>query len=248
MRVRIHPLFFAAIPLYVLFGGVIGYLLAFVAITVHELAHTFVAKIAGAKDLSLLLMPYGATLVTKGDFPHLGAVLIAGPFANVFLASIALSLCWIFPESYGYLKHFVMVNAALACLNLLPAYPLDGGRLLRLLFPAPWARGGSYVMTCLTAGGAIAAFILTIRITYLIFALFLLLSLGAMLLSRRNRVGECDPVYTLARVDEEGRIRPATVRKGRKVVIRLTPAEVTSLLILSPPNALIKEALGERYK
>ena len=244
MRVRIHPLFFAAIPLYVLFGGVTGYLLAFVAITVHELAHTLVAKIAGAKDLSLLLMPYGATLVTKGDFPHLGAVLIAGPFTNIILASVTLSACWLFPELYGYLKHFITVNVALAILNLLPAYPLDGGRLLRLLFPSPWARGASYVMTCLTAGGAIAAFVLTLRITYLIFGAFLLLSLAAMLASRRNRVQAEDPVYSLARVDEEGRIRPATVRKGGKVAMRLTPAEVTSLLIRFPPNARIEDAIG----
>ena len=244
MKVRIHPLFFAAIPLYVLFGGVIGYLLAFLAITIHELAHAVVAKIAGAKDLTFLLMPYGATLVTKGDFPHLGAVLIAGPFANIFLASVTLSACWIIPELYGYLKHFIAVNVALACINLLPAYPLDGGRLLRLLFPAPWARAVTSVMTCLAGGGAIAFFFLTFRISYLIFGVFLLLSLGAMLLGRRNRVDTEDPVYTLARVDEEGRISPATVREGGRVIARLTPAEVTSLLILSPPNAKIKEALG----
>lgn len=248
MKIKLHPLFFAAIPLYVIFGGVTGYLLAFFSITIHELAHYVVARIAGADDLTLLMMPYGATLIAKGSFPHFGAVLIAGPFANIFLASFFLSACWIFPELYGYFKDFIAVNAMLAALNLLPAYPLDGGRLVRLLFPAAWARVATYGMTILLSGTALYSFFVTLRITYLIFALFLLLSLMALLLGRRNRVEESEPLYALAKMDEEGRLRPATVKRGKKTLLRLSPDEVTALLLAFPPKTRIADALGERYK
>ena len=248
MKIKVHPLLFAAIPVYVLCGGVTGYLLAFLAVTIHELAHCLVARIAGARDLTLLLMPCGAALITKGDFPHFGAVLIAGPFANVFLAAITLSACWIIPELYGYLKLFISVNVVLAAINLLPAYPLDGGRLFRLLFPYPWARWVTYALTLIQAGGALVLFGVTLRVTYLIFGAFLLLSLVAILHGRRNRVRESDPLYYLARVDEEGRLRPAVVKRGRKTICRLTPSEVTALLLGYPSATPVGTALGERYK
>ena len=243
MKVKLHPLFFASIPLYVLFGGVMGYLTAFLAVTIHEMAHYTVARIAGAKELTLLLMPYGAVLEAKGEFPHFGWVLIAGPLANIILASFTLSACWIFPELYGYLKSFIAINVFLAALNLLPAYPLDGGRLLRLMFPAPWARGATCVMTFLLSGGALCAFIVTLRLTYLIFAAFLALTIVVTLFGRRNKVSEDRPLYSLAKVDEEGRLRPAIVKRGRKRLCRLTSAEVASLLISYPPSTPIGEAI-----
>ena len=220
-----------------------GYLTAFFAVTIHETAHYIVASVAGAKDLTIVLMPYGAVLDGKGDFPHFGAVLIAGPLANVILASFTLSACWIFPELYGYCKHFISINVMLAALNLLPAYPLDGGRLLRLLFPLPWARAATYGMTFLLAGGALVAFILTLRVTYLIFAVFLVLTLVLTLLGRRNKVSDDLPLYSLAKVDEEGRLRPAIVKRGRRTLCRLTSADVASLLISYPPSTPIGEAI-----
>ena len=226
-----------------------GYLLAFFAITMHESAHCAVALIAGADDLTLLLMPYGATLIGKGEFPHFGAVLIAGPLANVVLASFSLSLCWIFPELYGYFKGFISLNIHLAALNLLPAYPLDGGRLVRLLFSGKWARVATLVASALVAAGALLIFAFTLRVTYLIFALFMLLSLGSVFIGRRNRRDGGEPIYSLAKLDEEGRVRPASIRFGRKGRIRLTSEQVTALLLAYPPNTAISDALVERgYK
>ena len=242
MKIRIHPLFFAAIPLYALFGGIGGYLLAFFAITIHELSHFFVALIAGARDMTILLMPYGATLVAKGDLPHFGAVLLAGPMANFSLASFALSACWLFPELYGYCKGFIALNALLAILNLLPAYPLDGGRLFRLLFPWKWARIVTFVATIVVGLAALVFFFVTFRVTYLIFASFMLLSIAAVVIGRRNRRKSTDPVFTLASLNEEGRVRPATIRFDDKKV-RLSSDEVTALLISHPPDLPLSQAL-----
>lgn len=192
-------------------------------------------------------MPYGATLLVKGEFSHFGAVLIAGPFANLVLASFSLSACWLFPELYGYLKDFIFLNAVLAALNLLPAYPLDGGRIFRLLFPAKWARAATLIFTLLLSLSAGAFFAFTRGISYLIFSLFLLLSFASVIAGRRNRVKESDPLYRLARTDEEGRLRPASVKKGKRRV-RLSANDVAALLLSHPSTTPIAQALAERYK
>ena len=237
------------IPFYVFFGGISGYLLAFLAITIHELSHYLVALIAGADGLTLLLTPYGATLEARGVFPHFGAVLIAGPFANVVLASFTLSACWIIPELYGYFKGFIVVNAVLAAVNLLPAYPLDGGRLFRLIFPYGWARTATRIATLLVGIGAYTIFFLSYRFTFLVFALFMSVSFVAPIIGRRNRCDEKEPLYVLARTDEEGRIRPATIKRGRRTLCRLSSTEVTSLLLSFPTGTSIRVALVEKgYK
>ena len=244
MKVKVHPLFFVAVLLYAAFGKVTGYLLAFFAVTIHELSHYAVALIAGAKDLTVVLMPYGAALSVKGEFLHKGAVLLAGPFSNLVLASFTLSTCWIFPELYGVLKNFVTANVFLAVLNLLPAYPLDGGRLLRLLFPQRWARGVTEGFTLLLGGASLAFFFVCFNFAYLILSSFLLLSLLALFWGRRTRCALADPLFRLAKTDEEGRIKPATVKRGKRTVARLSSDDVLTLLLSYPPDTTLRAALA----
>lgn len=244
MKLKVHPLFFVAVLLYAVFGGVEGYLLTFFAVTIHELSHYLVALIAGAKDLSVTLMPYGAALSVKGEFSHQGAVLLAGPFSNLVLASFTLSACWIFPELYGALKNFVTTNVLLAALNLLPAYPLDGGRLTRLLFPQKWARAATEAFTLLLGGVSLAFFFVCFNFAYLILSSFLLLSLFALFWRRRNRCDVSDPLFRLARTDEEGRVKPATIKQGKRTVALLSSDEVLSLLFSYPPDTPLRVALA----
>ncbi len=245
MKIKIHPLFFVALVFYALIGGGFGYLIAFFAVTLHELAHYAVARIAGANDLTMVLMPYGAALSSKGEIPHFGAVLIAGPFANLALSSFSLSLCWIFPELYGYLNGFITLNVALAVFNLLPAYPLDGGRLFRLLFPKKWARVFTALLTPAVGVAAVVLFFTAKRFSLLTVAAFAALWFVSPIVGRRNRVREEEPLYCLAKTDEEGRLRPAAVVRGKRTVRRLSAAEVASLLLAFPSNTPIGEAIGK---
>ncbi len=247
MKIKVHPLFFVALLLYALFGKVKGYLLAFAAITAHELAHYLVALVCGARDLTVVLLPCGAALSVKGEFSHYAVVLAAGPFFSLVLASFTLSACWIVPELYGVFKTFITANAFLAALNLLPAYPLDGGRLFRLLFPQKWAKVTTDALTLLLGGAALFAFFLLFKLSYLIFALFMILSFTATKVGRVNRLTESDPLYFLARTDEEGRLRPALVRRGKKTVIRLSAKKIPALLLSYPPDTPLGKVI-ERYK
>ena len=244
MKIRLHPLFFAATFLYLLVGGLLSYLVAFLAVTLHELSHYAIARLAGAEELSITLMPYGATMRSEGEIPHFGAVLAAGPLANLILASLGLSACWIFPELYGYTKSFIAANVLLAIANLLPAYPLDGGRLLRLLFPMKAIRVITALFTLLAALAAGALFALFRNLSYLTFSLFMLSYFFAFCIGRVNRCRVSDPLYALAKTDEEGRLLPAIVRKGKHTLARLSPLEITRLCLTYSRETEIGEALA----
>ena len=57
-------------------------------------------------------------------------VALAGPSFNFILAFLCLGLWWIFPETYAFTSFFVFCNIITGLVNLLPCYPMDGGRVL----------------------------------------------------------------------------------------------------------------------
>lgn len=244
MKLRIHPLFFLALFAYTLIGGVKDYLVALLAVLLHEASHAAVARFAGAKDLVVTLMPYGAMMTSAGDVPRFGAVLVAGPLANLVVASVSLSACWLFPELYGLLKGFLRANVLIASVNLLPAYPLDGGRLLRLLSPTAGMRVATSTATAVFAVLALLFFALTNNLALLLFGGFMLSYFFTFCLPRATRCEVSSPLFTLARTDEEGRLRAALVRDGRKTVRRLSPHEITALCLSYPPETKVGEAIG----
>ena len=56
-------------------------------------------------------------------------IAIAGPLMNFLLAITTIALWWVFPISYNFTVDFMMSNVSLGLINLLPCYPLDGGRI-----------------------------------------------------------------------------------------------------------------------
>ena len=242
MKVKIHPLFPIALAVYTLLGGVKNYLLSLFAVLIHESAHYATARLVGARPLSVTLLPYGASMRLPEDTPRFGAVLAAGPFSNLMVAALALSACWIMPECYGVLKGFIGANAMIATLNLLPAYPLDGGRLVRVLFKGRWAR----IVTdlCTLSAGVFAAlfFFRGGNVGVLIFSLFMLSYFLLFCLGRVNKVRASDPLFALVKTDEEGRILPALLHMGKRR-FKLSSAEITRLCVLYPQETSIGEAL-----
>ncbi len=182
-RVRVHPLFLAAGVLSAFTGQLLLFLSAVLAALEHEFAHSIAARSEGYCLDKILLMPYGA--VISGDLSGIppkaeAKVLLAGPLANAFTALAFAALWWLFPETYPYTEAAAEVSLSLFLVNLLPAYPLDGGRLLLLLL-APLgesrARLFSRIAAFLTAGGIFALFVLSLfsspNFSALLFALLL---------------------------------------------------------------------------
>ena len=129
--------------------GIFGMLGLFGSLLLHELAHCVVARSLGVPTKSI-------TLFIFGGMAHLGAELssardelwiaIAGPIMSL---SLAITL-WLFSRAavatgisgatFEVISYLAMINLVLALFNLVPAFPLDGGRILRAYL---WSRSGN---------------------------------------------------------------------------------------------------------
>lgn len=136
LKVRVHPLFLAVGILSALTGGLLLFLAAVLAALEHECAHAYAARRFGYELDKIVLMPYGA--VISGDISGMGrrnelAVLAAGPLCSLATGLAFVALWWIYPEIYPFTELAANVSFSLFFVNLLPAYPLDGGRIVRLM-------------------------------------------------------------------------------------------------------------------
>lgn len=142
-----------------LIGGVYGVLtmlLLFASVTLHEYGHALMARRFGIGTHSILLLPIGgvANLERIPEKPGQEiAIVVAGPLVNVAIALLLTPLALLLnggsgagilamnavnaniqnPGLLNLLIFLISTNLLLALFNLLPAFPLDGGRLLRAL-------------------------------------------------------------------------------------------------------------------
>ena len=113
-------------------------LLFFGSVVFHELAHSIVAQRYNIKVLSITLFLFGG-LARIGREPSKPIqefnIAIAGPIASGFLAAVFYGLALMAPsEILGAASGLLFqTNAALALFNLLPGFPLDGGRIFRAI-------------------------------------------------------------------------------------------------------------------
>lgn len=133
MKLGIHPLFFVFGLYFALTGKVFLFLTFTLTALIHEYGHAAAAEKLGYKMNKITLMPYGA--VVNGAIGGLSykdeiSVALAGPLTNLAVCVLFVALWWIFPEIYPFTDTVLLANLSVASVNLLPAYPLDGGRIL----------------------------------------------------------------------------------------------------------------------
>lgn len=126
------------------FDGALLLIAVFATVVIHELSHALVARQFGVKTKGIMLLPIGgvSSLEKIPEKPHQELlVAIAGPATNIVLAVLFAGLVLVTGGTLDptetlavrapLLPKLVWVNVSLAIFNLLPAFPMDGGRVLR---------------------------------------------------------------------------------------------------------------------
>jgi Zn-dependent protease/CBS domain-containing protein len=129
-------------------AGLLSALLFFVSLLLHELAHSVVARRAGLEVSSITLFLFGGAseMTREPDDPRTEfRIAIVGPLTSFALAGLfwllGVAVAGAAPDLLlGVVRYLVWINVALGVFNLLPGFPLDGGRVLRALV---WWRTGS---------------------------------------------------------------------------------------------------------
>jgi Zn-dependent protease/predicted transcriptional regulator len=132
-------------------------LLLFVTVLVHELAHAFVATRRGLPVPKITLFIFGGVSQMAQQPRTAGeefAIAAAGPATSLVIAIVAAAAGYglrnVNEQAEAIAYYLAVVNTLLAFFNLLPGFPLDGGRVLRSL---AWRRTGSFRRATEIAGG-----------------------------------------------------------------------------------------------
>jgi Zn-dependent protease/predicted transcriptional regulator len=123
-------------------------LAVFACVALHEFGHALMAARFGIKARNIVLLPIGgiASIEKFPDNPRQElAISLAGPLVNIIIAGLLWLLFlpgtafWSMPadasimHGHDFMANLFIANLALAFFNLIPAFPMDGGRVLRAL-------------------------------------------------------------------------------------------------------------------
>src|SRR5215471_3909248 len=124
-------------------AALITSLLFFAALLLHELAHSLLAKARGRRVRGITLFALGGVSQIESEAPDPESefsISIAGPIASIAIGLVLLGTAWLggwLPGTgpttpvISVLVWLGYINIALAAFNMIPGYPLDGGRVLR---------------------------------------------------------------------------------------------------------------------
>lgn len=128
--------------------GVFGFLGSLVT---HELGHSWVAQRNDVQVVEITLWLFGGVAKLEGDADDPGSefrIALAGPFMSLVTGLVVAGAAWVTDRLGGsavlvaLLIWLAVINGILAVSNLLPAFPLDGGRILRAML---WRRMGAKI-------------------------------------------------------------------------------------------------------
>jgi len=120
--------------------GIVAALLFFASVLVHELAHSVLARSRGLKVRDIVLFIFGGVseIAEESKTPGTEFLIAAvGPATSILLGVLLLGVAHVVgdasPPVTAVASHLGLINVILAAFNLIPGFPLDGGRVLRAI-------------------------------------------------------------------------------------------------------------------
>lgn len=134
VNLRVHYLFLLPLLVWAATGHLLPGALTFLSVLVHEFGHLAVAKQLGYTPKEVQLLPFGGVASLEENLgldPQAEMrIALAGPWTSLLLIGAGVLLRALFPTQELF-ELFLQMNITLVLFNLLPALPLDGGRIYR---------------------------------------------------------------------------------------------------------------------
>ena len=140
--IKIHPLFFV-LGIILFFQGYISLFAIYLfSLLWHEAGHLITIKIWGLRVESCTLYPFGGEIKIKQYFTSTPRqrllVALGGPIATLCILFVCIFI------SHPLIGDIIKVNSFLLLINLLPIWPLDGGRIIVAMFEIIWKQHNIY--------------------------------------------------------------------------------------------------------
>lgn len=153
-KIKINPLFWFVIGIGILTGYFKEVIMVFLIVFIHEMGHSVVAHFFKWRIRKIELLPFGgvAEVEEYGNRPLKQEfwVIISGPLQHIWLIALSYILLpfefWTVHDHHMFLTHNLMI----LCFNLLPIWPLDGGKLMYLFISTkfPFQKGLDLTLKC----------------------------------------------------------------------------------------------------
>jgi Zn-dependent protease/predicted transcriptional regulator len=215
--------------------GLCAAILFFVSVLLHELAHSFVAIKHGLKVTVIRLFIFGGLAQVSSE-PESGRheflIALAGPAASLFLGVG-------FGFLYGFLllsgrtgpaaevaRYLAAANVLLAIFNMIPGFPLDGGRILRAILWDRWANLTRATKVVSQIGNSFALFMIFLGILLFILAQSLITGLWFVLIGLFMRQSAAGSYQAVVIRESLAGVQIRQVMKENAVTVDwLTPLE-----------------------
>jgi Zn-dependent protease/CBS domain-containing protein len=164
----------SAVTYYLL--GLIASILLFVSVLLHELAHSFVARSRGLHVRNIVLFIFGGVSNIEQEPQTPGvefSMAFVGPLVSLLIGAVCYGLLLLVRGTHSLivpvLTYLALMNVILGIFNLLPGFPLDGGRVLRSII---WKATGNFqtATNITTFVGQVFAYLIILWGIFLFFA------------------------------------------------------------------------------
>lgn len=159
MSIKIDLKIFLFLFLFLLTSQLEIYIILFVFAILHELGHLVAGLILKFRPEEVQLTPMGLQISFKTQPKEINAkikraiIAIAGPITNFAIAVIAIIVAWVSGNAQNIYIYQIIIysNFLIGMFNLIPIYPMDGGRLLKEVLTISCGRKKAYKITYITS-------------------------------------------------------------------------------------------------